>query len=382
MSRQIQTTMGVTLVGMSTRQNTVMQRFFENHCNGDFSIGSADDADIYIIDMDQRIGSDRLAELEQSHSDQPRILISLNYAGLTVDNEEGCILLQKPIQAENLHAALARTRTIIQRHHLTQTKNEVPLATSTVAHSTHYAAETLDGHEIHAFIGSAPDIDTETTQPSPQAFFHPEQFLVGHLQRAIATTTRLQRPHVLETSRGMIWFTPGSDTITTTLRESQIRTLAAFPDIEVTLRPYPDSEVMPAANELFQSHRDMMLWKCTLWAARGRLPFGTNLQLPVYLCHWPNFTRLMLFPYAMQIAAIWLQHPCPLLQTARMLDIPQRYVFAFYSAANTLGLAGISQRESDSLFEEPDIPESRLRSLFIRIVSHLRNEPEGVRERA
>jgi hypothetical protein len=38
-------------------------------------------------------------------------------------------------------------------------------------------------------------------------------------------------------------------------------------------------------------------------------------------------------PHALRIAALWATRGASLIDTSRLLDIPQRYVFAFYNAA-------------------------------------------------
>jgi hypothetical protein len=79
-------------------------------------------------------------------------------------------------------------------------------------------------------------------------------------------------------------------------------------------------------------------WDVALWASRGRLPRGTHLDHPVRLRCWPNLTRLAVPPEAMRIAGLWSRGSISLRDTVRVLGIPQRYVFAFYSACQALGL--------------------------------------------
>jgi hypothetical protein len=116
---------------------------------------------------------------------------------------------------------------------------------------------------------------------------------------------------------------------------------------------------------------DAFLWKVALWTSRGRVPAGTQLSVPVFLRYWPNMSRLLLPPHALRIAALWAHQPHSLLQTTRALKLPQRYVFAFYSAANALDLAGPCRRSSDTLFE-PATTESKNRGVLARIMERLK----------
>ena len=83
---------------------------------------------------------------------------------------------------------------------------------------------------------------------------------------------------------------------------------------------------------------DILLWKLALGASRGRLPLGTSLDTPVALREWPNFTRLVVTPGAMSVAALWARQTCTLGQTIHLLGLPPADVFAFYSAAAAIDL--------------------------------------------
>jgi hypothetical protein len=120
---------------------------------------------------------------------------------------------------------------------------------------------------------------------------------------------------------------------------------------EDTLRPYAGREDLPTqASFVFVrdpyyniSHPDMtpldtLLWKLALGASRGRLPLGTPLDTPCALREWPNFTRLVVTPGAMSIAALWARQTFTLGQTIQLLELPSADVFAFYSAAVAIDL--------------------------------------------
>ena len=107
-------------------------------------------------------------------------------------------------------------------------------------------------------------------------------------------------------------------------------------------------------------------------AARGRIPLGTDPSTKVKLKHWPNLTRLQTFPNAMRIASLWSRQPVSLLESATVLGIPQRYVFAFFSAVQVLGLVETLDAESTNQGRLDGRPVSRHRNLFRKILAHLR----------
>jgi hypothetical protein len=91
------------------------------------------------------------------------------------------------------------------------------------------------------------------------------------------------------------------------------------------------------------------------------VPKGTMLDRPVRLKHWPNFTRILLFPEAMRIAALLSEHTYSLTKTAQLLKIDERCVYSFYSAAYALGLVSMAYTkitETEELSEKP-LPPAR-----------------------
>ena len=92
-----------------------------------------------------------------------------------------------------------------------------------------------------------------------------------------------------------------------------------------------------SGNEMVHSSEDL-LWNVAAWAARGRLPAGTDPYRPVRLRAWPNFTKVFMSPHAMRIAAAWTRTWASPVEIASRLGIAQRYVFSVYSSARFAGL--------------------------------------------
>ena len=94
---------------------------------------------------------------------------------------------------------------------------------------------------------------------------------------------------------------------------------------------------------------EVLLWKLAVWTSRGRLPTGTDPDARFYLRCWPNFTRLMVIPHAVRIAAFWVREPMPPVFVADALGVAPADVFTFYYAAKIIGLAGVANRDDDYL---------------------------------
>jgi hypothetical protein len=83
---------------------------------------------------------------------------------------------------------------------------------------------------------------------------------------------------------------------------------------------------------------ESFLWTSSLLASNGRLPITVDISKKTALKYWPSFARIEAFPYSMRIAALWHHSPDTLVEMSQKLEIPQRYVFAFYNGADALGL--------------------------------------------
>ncbi len=98
---------------------------------------------------------------------------------------------------------------------------------------------------------------------------------------------------------------------------------------------------------------ESFIWTTSLLTSQGRLPKGTDIKQAVTLRDWPDLTRLELIPHAINIAAVLSKQAKSLLEISESLDIPQRYVFAFYNASLALNMIELgSNNKSPSLFSK------------------------------
>lgn len=115
---------------------------------------------------------------------------------------------------------------------------------------------------------------------------------------------------------------------------------------------------------------DQFIWQSTIQASKGRIPKDTDLTANVKMLAWPNFSHLQIFQYAIQISAVWSKYSLSLIETAKQLNIPQRYVFTLYCAMNTMGYVKIdtkSTKQTKIILNS----ESNKSTLFSRIISHI-----------
>ncbi|WP_295388584.1 hypothetical protein [uncultured Thiodictyon sp.] len=352
----------VAVVGMEVRQVKTLELAFQGPCRDACMLVDEPQAQACIVDMDSYQASTALAELRRRDPLRPLILLSL--APLAPAVVASDLVLAKPISLDDLVARLGVLRERVRQAALAAAAAQreaatVPLADDASAmivvakriddwgrpavagdpQARSRVARLLDQEQANALIGTAPDIDPSDPHQLVKAYYDPSRFLQSIVIAA--------RDSAHARGQGVRIQGPWPEIVLDPLRG-----LARIADADHRLRPYG---LQPAAlqqsrleyiERLVLLHGqfrtvalDALIWKLALWAARGRLPLDTPVDVPVQLQRWPNFTRLTLAPGAMSIAALWAREPHSLIRTAEVLNLPQRSVFAFYSAAAALGLA-------------------------------------------
>jgi hypothetical protein len=248
---------------------------------------------------------------------------------------------------------------------------EIQQTQPTVSQRMLQVASLMTETQEKVFIGTSPDIDPDNQEQLAKIYYDPQHYLQWHIQQALNQATRYNKNVTIEGPWPAIDMVIGKQQIVVDAGEKHLRPFCTVPDAtrEVELQFHEQNRPTTGRHE-YSIYA--FIWQLALWASRGRLPSGTRLNQPIYLRRWPNFSRLVVTPYALAIAALWTKHPRSLMDTANSLDIPQRYVFAFYSAANAVQLAGETRRAVDTLLEPPMIERAKHRGLFSRLLNRLR----------
>jgi hypothetical protein len=229
---------------------------------------------------------------------------------------------------------------------------------------------------IQTCCGHAADIDPTDPNEYSRLFYRPTTFIQGYLERAMEKAHKRDKVvRMVLIGDKNITLLPGSGMVFTDMADRILRprTLISMRDNEVQISLSPESEEqLLQQKELEPVPYESFLWKVALWSARGRVPEGTDLERGVELLRCPNFTRLITTPYFLQISALWSRSSYSLLDTASTLDIPQRYVLAFFSACQALEMAQIGKKKQPR--QEPGIePAAQQRRQFLsRIARHVR----------
>jgi hypothetical protein len=298
-------------------------------------------------------------------------------------------VLGKPLNLESLPVTLAQARADASRL-IAAAPPRAPTARQPPPHP-HTAphqqppmppapqGQGLMGEDERDFCGAMDDIPAAPGGTLPdKLFFNPDDYLVGRLHKALAQAGASGRPHVIAGLQRLIGIQSRPQPIcVTAFRENQLRPLAMTQLPEATGRIVSTPIIDDAANTLVHFAAEDFLWNAAAWAARGRLPSGTNPYLPVRLRAWPNFTSACVSPHALRIVALWTRVPASPVDIATRLGIPHRYVFSVYSAAHFANLLDTSFQPEQTAAASPPAPPMAERqarpSILSRILRKLRD---------
>ncbi len=389
----------IVAMGMDQHACNMYALLFSKHTHGQYTLVDIHQAEACIFDLDGYGAQKLWEEFRQAHPELPTLVLSLREKNL-----DGTRFVKKPINVKTFLTILAEIKQEIEtrgRSNLqaerkihappqnpTQPSEQVEAKSVKVnqmghlmghrqAYSNHYASKVE--------CGQLPDINPHKPEQVEKIYYDPEQHFQSVFERALKQAKDKKACILLEGFIGKMIINPAQNQVLCTSTEDSLHSLMLLPMKKdaikmqtfdcIELSYYIQSNVLP----FHYSYLDQFRWKIAIWAAHGRLPNETPLDAPIILLHWPNLTRLLLTPHALRIAALWIERPFSLLDTAKRLGISQRYVFTFYSAAHAVGLA-FPERRTEARDKDPRYrskpesifnPDQEKRSLFKRILSRL-----------
>jgi len=246
----------------------------------------------------------------------------------------------------------------------------------------HKAAMMINEQNFSSFIGIVKGVNFNDPEQWRNASYHTKQYYQGYVQSSIQVA--YEKGQVIKLNSGWkpLIILPHSHELWLDADDKQLR---AFAGVEVSSVPVSDGKVMTLSKvnpkeEGFSTELDKFqemnafVWKLACWTSKGRYPAVLNISDPIYLKQWPNFTRLVITPHAMRIAALLVVGPRSMLDIIKVLKVKPQYVFIFVSAAYAIGILGQSKRQADQIItaEVPAIKSVQKKSLFSRILNKLR----------
>lgn len=283
-----------------------------------------------------------------------------------------------PVQATAPEASLSQGTARLVSRHPDPAEAEAAIPEAAKAPSAPSApAYKINAEELaaeHRFCGERADMSVPDIQNSKDLFYNPTDYLLAALKEAYLVGGKWRVPAHVDFEHGGITYIPESNQAYLEFPETDLSAHCAQPLPKFLKVRMVGKNELPALKEKFAQgvlleRFDARLWLAGLETAQGRLPQGTDVKQTVYLKHWPNLTRFQITPHALRIAALWATRGGDLIETAEVLKIPQRHVFAFYNAAFALDLV----THDDSHIRRAEKGRHRSHGMFSRLFKWLRN---------
>lgn len=397
----------VALWGMDGRTYKTLALYLQGPCkNAAVSVVNENEAEVDILDADLPKGRALLKELLEKGLERPLLVLSLT----DIENDK-ILFLKKPIQTDAMLGALAQARTLIQRNsgrmpqeRAPQSDRQIPNDPNTVTvkraetemrgaiapplkhyvadlserskTSKHRTAMLIDETGFTALMGGFKSVSIDNQQLLRKTSYNPKDYFQGYVQSAFKIANARGQVLQLNSSWKKFLIFPHSNEVWLDADDKQLRAFAGISINRSGNQKMSISTLDPklTAGEALDKFQTMetMLWKLACWTSKGRYPVHFDIDSPVYLKHWPNFTRLLVTPHAMRIAALLLEKPRSPVNIAKVLQIKPEYVFVFISAASAIGLLGQATRNADIIVAPPELKPSTKQGVLRRIISKLR----------
>ncbi len=387
--------LGIALLGMNDRDRSRLELFLDHYWSSNCILVNERFADLCILDLDSLYGKKTLQQQQDLHPDRPLIVLSVH----DVDIND-VSLLRKPLRVELLKSAIDNhMKELAQRALLEETPPPVSEPKPELKVTRHVKTSPAVAHtqiltkrndrrsalpnlatQARIIRGSCSVIESKDFYSPPKdgsLYYDPntlfQQILKSHIEQC-----RLDgRPTRISLSDDKyIVLLPETGTALTNLSDSKLRPRCILPVTPHQIRvDYPGETEIRQLYDDIEAPQDIdyLLWKVSLWSARGRLPLGIHIDSIIELKHWPNLTRLLAMPQFLRIAALWAKTPLPLSKTVEALNIEARYVCAFFSACFALELARVlPANEGQAILQSNPEKAVAPKGLLRRILRRLR----------
>ncbi len=380
-------------------QNTLKFFFKSNLCEkAELNIND-DNANVLIIDLDRQYNKEIIPNLKKNN----QFVIFLHNEMNTPLSEENTYNVTKPVQVKYLKQQLSF---IAQRINDIEESNDDPYKdnkNSFAATSKHIQSKpssqslglinnkshtqnfknnhlnmalknstdssTLNQYKAHKHVGSNRDINLDNPEELNKIYHNPKKYLYHYLVQAVKLGKDNKSDVLIKTLFGSLFFDYKSQVLFHSFDNAKMRYFKSSPlFIETKIVKTSLSEKEKKDYSISQN-AESLIWQSAIGASKGRLPLGTSLTQTIEMTSWPNFSRLLIFRYVIQIAAAWSTHHMSLLDTASQLKIPQRYIFTLYNAM----LAIESAKINNVIDNTKKINRDKKKSVFSKILSHIFN---------
>lgn len=376
------------LFGMDERFQKNLTFYLKGPCKGIAVVGNAPIADVDIIDGDNSAAQQLLEERLSATEHRPILVLTLKPQAAT-----GRVrFIAKPVQVDSMVSELlsigqqlsAAQPSAVSNAKSSASSDQNPEADADATRkrfdpnerlklTKHNPAPVLNEKSFMAFVGAMNHLDASDNPELIEPVNVTRHFLAC-VKTAYRSATEQNEIVRLNSAWKPLILLPNSHEVWLDADDNQLRAFASLSlnkmaGRTITLTPLEDSQTQQLALDKYQD-MDTFLWKLAIWTSKGRYVSAIEIDKPVFLKRWPNFTRLVVTPYAMRITALLINGQHLPTEIGPKLDIPAQYVFVFLSACCSIGILG-----QDHHYLPPGKSAKQhtgKQSLFNKILSKLR----------
>lgn len=379
----------VALLGMNEKGLSTFAYFIRKQADKYLKLATPATADVFIADFDTEAGISQWHE-HCRVTKKPSIILSVENP-----DKANSVWVRKPVASNELMLAIPRLIDLLENPKATDApskavKPELKAVATPISKELNITSKektvvagykreftddfspnlTLSKDEIAECCGIRENMPINHPDFDKLATFQEDKTLLQVVKKAIALAKEKNAVVHLEGLPFSFSVLPTGGRIYVDLNNRHLRHLCAMPmqvppqlkAVQLSGMDYNKAFPMQVK---FMPTVEQVLWQIALWTARGRLLKPLRADTKLRLQHWPNFTRLQITPYALQIAALWVKHDMTAEEVAESLNIPQRFVFAVASAAQVVGI--LEQKGSvASAFKVDWKPKSGLFNSILR----------------
>jgi hypothetical protein len=355
----------LAVVGMEGRQRQLLEMVVARHRPDSVRLAPEAEAAACLVDLDSVGATDRLRQIRLA-GERPLLLVSVTAPDATT--LAGDLFVAKPISTPALIEALDE----LARRCAPQAV-PVPVPTPPVLVVVPPAAV-----ELPEPIGAPDPVAAEAPSSTAPAYYDPGRYLQSVAIAAAREAAARGQTALIRGPWPSLTLLPAQGLALIAGSEELLQQFAAQADMaqraKVSYLPAPDSTAALADAVPL----DSLIWKLALWAARGRLPAGTDPDRPVRLRRQPDLSRLGTASGGSRLALHWSGQAASPRALPELLDLPPEQVNSFFSAARALDLiddrpepaiavATAAAANSDRGDDPPYVPGSFARRFLARL---------------
>lgn len=184
-----------------------------------------------------------------------------------------------------------------------------------------------NSYRTHKYVGSNKDIDPNNQEEIKRIYLTPEKYLYHHLVQAKSMANKIDSDISIKTIFGQILYHHQLQKFYYNFDAHKIKYMQITPLFDNTKLTNIEIKARLIMNNPVNKDGNGMIWESAIFASKGRVPKHTQIHNIINMTAWPNYSKLQLFRYAIQISAAWSQHKLSLVDSAKQLNIPLKIHF-------------------------------------------------------